>query len=407
MSTTGALLSNMSDYVRPLAQLIVELGANVQPGQIVAISSEPGKEELARAVAEAAYERGAKFVDLAVFDVYLKRARALHADPGTLDFVPSWYGKRMLELGEQRCARIAFSGPVAPHALEDVDPALIGRDRLPGVRESSKVLTDRSTNWSAAPCPTIGWAQLVHPELEPAAALERLWEEIARVCRLDEPDPIEAWRARVGELVRVATKLEELGLDELRFDGPGTSLSIGLLPSSHWLCGRLSTVDGIEHVANLPTEEVFTTPDPARVQGTVRSTKPLFIAGTLITGLCVRFEDGRIVDIQADERADTLRTLVAHDAGAARLGEVALVDNSSRIGQLGTVFYDTLLDENAASHIALGQGFPFALDEADAQRINNSELHIDFMIGGDEVAVTGVTGDGREVALLRGGHWQI
>jgi aminopeptidase len=397
----------MSDYLRPLAELLVCVGANVQPGQIVVVSSEPGKEEFARAVAEVAYENGARFVDLFVFDLYLKRARALHADPDTLDFVPSWYRERMIQLGEQRCARIALAGPAAPHALEGVDPALIGRDRFPSVPEASKVLNDRTTNWSTAPCPTQGWAELVHPDLDPSEALDRLWQEIATILRLDEDDPVAAWRARVGELVRVAGKLDELGLDELRFEGPGTSLNIGLLPSGRWLSGHLTTVGGIEHVANLPTEEVFTTPDPARVEGTVRSTKPLFVAGTLITGLTVRFEAGRAVEIEADQNAETLRSLVARDAGAARLGEVALVDNSSRIGQLGTVFYDTLLDENAASHIALGQGFTFGVSAQDATQVNQSELHVDFMIGSDEVTVTGVTRDGRELVLLDRGQWQI
>jgi aminopeptidase len=398
----------MTDYVRSLAELVVRVGANVQPGQIVAVSSEPGKEELARAVAEAAYRAGALYVEPSIWDVYFKRARLLHADPDTLDFVPSWYGQRMVSLGEQRVARIALHGPVAPDALDGIDPGLIGRDRLPAVKESTKVLNDRTTNWSATLCPTPAWAKLVHPDLEPDEALAKLWDEAAEVCRLKEPDPVQAWRDRVAGLIAVADRLQALQLDELRFEGPGTSLSIGLLPSSHWICGKLETVGGIVHFPNIPTEEVFTTPDPERVEGTVRSTKPLFVGGTTIQGLRVRFEAGRAVEIDADEGAATLRTLAARDPGAARLGEVALVDRESRIGQLGTVFYDTLLDENAASHIALGQGLVFALDdERDHERMNSSELHIDFMIGSNEVAVTGVTRDGREVPLLRDGAWQV
>ena len=397
-----------NDYVRSLAELIVRFGANVQPDQIVAIGSEPGKETLARAVAEVAYERGARYVDLAVFDLYLKRARALHAAPETLGFVPSWYGERVLALGDQRCARIGLSGPVAPHALEGIDPGLLGRDRLPYVREGGKVLNERTTNWTAAPCPTAGWAELVFPDLERDAALERLWHEIVHVCRLDEADPVAAWTARLDQLLAAAAKLDALDLDSVRFEGPGTSLSIGLLPSSRWLCARVATVDGIEHVPNIPTEEVFTTPDPERVEGTVRSTKPLFVGGVLINGLEVRFEGGRAVQIDADQSADTLRTLCETDPDAARLGEVALVDRDSRIGQLGTVFYDTLLDENAASHIALGQGLEFSIgDDEDVARMNDSEIHIDFMIGSDDVAVTGTTKQGDEVPLLRGGEWQI
>jgi aminopeptidase len=394
--------------IRDLAELIVRFGANVQPGQIVALRSEPGKEELTRAIAEVAYQAGAKFVDLMVFDVYLKRARALHADPDTLDFVPPWYGEQVLALGDQRAARIALSGPVAPNAMADVDPVLIGRDRLPSVAESTKVLTDMTTNWTIAPCPTPGWAELVHPDLKPAAALERLWEEIVHVCRLDESDPVAAWTERMAGLAAVASKLDALELDELRLEGPGTSLRIGLLPTGRWVTGRLETVDGIVHAPNIPTEEVFSTPDPARVEGTVTATKPLFVAGTSIEGLRVRFEGGRAVEIDADTNPGTLRTLADWDAGACRLGEVALVDRHGRIGPLGTTFYDTLLDENAASHIALGAGLAFAVrSEEDVARMNNSEIHIDFMIGSNEVDVTGVTRGGSEVALLRGGEWQV
>jgi aminopeptidase len=398
----------MSEYVQPLAELLVRFGANVQPGQIVALASEPGKEPLARAIAEEAYRAGARFVDLSVFDVYLKRARALHADPDSLSFVPAWYGQRVRALGDARAARIVLTGPVAPDVMDGVDPALAGRDMLPSLRESIEVVSARTTNWTIGACPTPGWAQLVFPELEPDAALAKLWEQIAHVSRLDEPDPVAAWRERLDRLVAVAERLDGLELETLRFEGPGTSLNIGLFPSGHFACGQFETADGIPHVPNLPTEEVFTTPDPERVDGVVRSTKPLFTSGQLITGLSVRFEGGRAVEIDADRGADTLRGLAQRDPGAARLGEVALVDREGRIGPLGTVFYDTLLDENAASHIALGQGFEFALDDdQDRERVNSSEIHVDFMIGGDEVDVTGVTRDGRELPLLRQGSWQV
>src|SRR6185312_15140699 len=193
---------------------------------IVAVSSEPGKEGMARAVAEAAYAAGAKFVDLAVFDVYFKRARALHAERDTLDFVPPWLGERVLALGEHRAARISLSGPVAPHALDDVDPELISLDRLPRVPEAMKVLNDATTNWTIVPCPTPAWASLVYPRLEPPAALERLWSEIAHVTRLDEPDPVQAWDTRMRELLRVSAVLDDLRLDRVHFEGPGTDLSV-------------------------------------------------------------------------------------------------------------------------------------------------------------------------------------
>ena len=398
----------MREHIQALAELIVRFGANVQPDQIVALGSEPGKEALARAVAEEAYRAGARFVDLSVFDIHLKRARALYADPETLSFVPPWYGQRVLALGEARAARIVLSGPVAPRIMEGIDPALAGRDMLPALKESITVVNDRTTNWTIAPCPTRQWAQLVHPELDPDTAFARLWDQIAHICRLDEPDPVAAWRARLDQLVAVSERLTALELDALRFKGPGTDLTVGLLDSSRFICARFETADGTPHVPNIPSEEVFTTPDPERVDGVVRSTKPLFASGQLITGLSLRFEGGRATTIDADQGADTLRGLSGRDAGASRLGEVALVDREGRIGPLGTVFYDTLLDENAASHIALGQGFDFAVaDQADRRRVNRSEIHIDFMIGSDDVAVTGLTRDGREVPLLRAGAWQL
>ncbi|MGI8505950.1 MAG: aminopeptidase [Solirubrobacteraceae bacterium] len=395
-------------YLNQLADLTVNFGANVQPGQVLAISSEPGKESLARAIAEAAYARGALFVDLSVFDVHFKRARALHADPDTLGFVPPWLGARALALGEQRCARAALTGPVAPRIMDGVDPALLGLDMLPFVREAMQVLNDNTTNWTAVPCPTPAWATLVHPRLDPDDALSRLWSEIGHICRLDEEDPIAAWEARLTKLTETADKLDALRLDALRFDGPGTELTVGLLRSGHWCAARFETVDGIVHAPNIPTEEVFTTPDPERVDGVVTATKPLFTSGTVITGLRVTFEHGRAVMIEADDGADVLRGLSGRDEGAARLGEVALVDREGRIGPLDTVFFDTLLDENAASHIALGQGYEIgAREPEDLARVNRSEIHVDFMIGGDQVAATGLLAGGEEIPLLRDGAWQI
>lgn len=385
----------------------MRFGANVQRGQIVALSSEPGKEPLAQAIAEAAYKAGARFVDLSVFDVRLKRARALYADPDTLTFVPPWYGQRILELGNCRAARIGLTGPVAPQIMDDIDPALASRDRLPSLRESAALLNERTTNWSLVPCPTVGWAEFVYPELDADAALKRLWEEIAHVCRLDELDPGAAWRRRYARLAEVGHKLEQLELDVIRFEGPGTDLSIGLFPGSRWISGSLETDRGIVHAPNIPSEEVFTSPDPERVDGFVRATKPLFTSSGLVLGLEVRFERGRAVAIEATEGAELMRGLTQRDLGAARLGEVALVDRESRVGSLDTVFYDTLLDENAASHIAFGHALPFAVKADDAPRVNSSEIHIDFMIGSDEVTVSGVTRTGRELSLLRRGAWQL
>jgi aminopeptidase len=396
-----------ADAVDRLAELAVRFGANVQRGQLVAIGTEPGKEELTRALAVHAYKAGARFVDVTSFDLHVKRARILHAEEDTLDYVPPWYGERLLALGEARAARIGLTGPVAPGLLNDLDPARAGRDQLPFLKEAAKVVNDRTTNWTAIPCPTPAWAQLVFPDLGAEEALERLWREILHVMRLDEDDPVATWQTRADTLVGAAERLTQRRFDALHFTGPGTDLRVGLLPTSNWMAARFSTAEGIPHMPNLPTEEVFTTPDPRRVDGTVTSTKPLVVGGTIVRGLRVRFEAGMAVEIDADENAGVLRRYAERDPGASRLGEVALVDGEGRIGPLGTVFYDTLLDENAASHIALGSAYAFTVGEEDLGAINESAVHIDFMIGGPGVNVDGVQADGTTVPVLHDGAWRI
>jgi len=397
----------MDARIEALARLIVEFGANVQPGQLVDVSAGVGKEELARAIAAAAYERGAKFVDVAYYDPYVKHARVSRVRDESLEYIPPWWGRRVLELGVAHGAAISLAGPVAPRLFDDLDPARLGRDIYPRVKEWMQVINDRTVNWCVAPCPTAEWAGLVHSELEPAQAFEKLWEEVAHVCRLDEHDPAVAWRERTATLRQVAERLTEQHFDAIRFEGEGTDLTVGLLPTSRWFGGGDVTVDGIEHMPNLPTEEVFTAPDPERTEGSVRATRPLVAYGATIEGLRVRFERGRALEIDADKGADTMRALASRDENAARLGEVALVDREGRIGGTGTVFYDTLLDENAASHIAIGDAYETSIDPEDRERLNRSELHLDFMIGGPDVDVTGVRHDGGLVPVLRDGGWCV
>jgi aminopeptidase len=389
------------------AHLAVDFSANVQPGQIVTIEAETGMEPIVRAVAERAYERGARFVDPTYFDPYVKRSRLQHAPDDSLEFVPEWYGNRMLQLGDVRAARIVFVPRVSPGILNGVDPKRAGRDQLPDIRERLEIINKRLVNWTIMPFPTQSWAELVYPDLDGESALARLTEELSHVCRLDENDPVAAWRERKETLHSVATRLSEHHFDAIRLEGPGTDLTVGLLPTSLWEGGSTTTVDGIEHMPNVPTEEVYTTPDPTRADGVVRATKPLDVAGTIVRGLEVRFEGGRAVDIQADSGAEVLRERAGYDADASRLGELALVDREGRIGTLGTTFYNTLLDENAASHIALGNAYELTVGAEDLPKINKSAIHIDFMIGGDDVQVTGLNADGTEVPVLHGGTWQI
>jgi aminopeptidase len=392
------------------ADLIVSVGANVQPDQVLAVEALPEAAPLVHAIARRAYEKGARYVDVQYFDGVVKRIRAETARVESLDWVPPWLGRRMELLGELDAARCVLVPLVPPGLLDGVDPARAGIDRLPSIEQTFKTIDERSVAWTLSPFPARGWAALVYPDLEIDAAVERLWEDIAHVCRLDEPDPAAAWHDRIEQIFQVATRLDALDLDALHFSGPGTDLTVGLLPSSRFAKegGSSQTRTGIRHVPNIPTEEVYTTPDPERTEGFVAATKPLDVAGSLVTGLRIRFEGGRAVEIDADTNAEALRGRCAVDDGASRLGEVALVDRESRIGKLGRTFFTTLLDENAASHIALGDAYssPIA-DEADVPRINESAVHIDFMIGSDDVEVTGTTKAGAQVPILRGGSWQI
>ncbi len=392
------------------ADLIVSVGANVQPGQVVAVDALPEARPLVHAIARRAYEKGARYVDPWYFDSDVKRIRDELADDETLDWVPPWYGRRIELLGDLDAARCVLVPLMPPGLLDGLDPTRTGRDRLPAIQETFKTIDDRSIAWTLSPYPTRGWAEVVYPGLDPETALEQLWRDVVHVCRLDEPDPAAAWQARLEEIFQAASRLDALELDAIHFKGPGTDLTVGLLPSSRFAKegGAPSTRSGVRHVPNLPTEEVFTTPDPERTEGVVSATKPLDVAGSLVTGLRIRFEGGRAVQIDADTNAGSLRARCALDEGAARLGEVALVDRESRIGKLGRTFYTTLLDENAASHLALGDAYAAPVgDEADVARINASMVHIDFMVGSNDVTVTGTTKAGTQVELMRDGAWQI
>jgi aminopeptidase len=293
-----------AETIERLADLTVTFGANVQRGQIVAIGAELGKEAMVRALAASAYRHGARFVDVTYFDMHVKRARILSADEDTLDFVPSWYGERMLELGRQRCARIGLAGPATPGLLDDLDPTRAGRDQLPAVKEVGIVVNEGTTNWTIIPYPTAAWARQVHPDLPEDEALQRLGEQILHVCRMDEDDPVAAWQERMGVLVGAAERVTERRFDALRFEGEGTDLTVGLLPTTKFMGAEFHTVDGIRHMPNLPSEEIFGAPDPRRTDGVVRATKPLVVAGSIIRGLEVEFRDGRAVRIDADENAE-------------------------------------------------------------------------------------------------------
>jgi aminopeptidase len=401
-------MQDFSEATRRLAQLVVGFGANVQPGQTVSVTSYVGKERLTREVARAAYKRGARWVDVLYFDNWLKRERVAYAPEDSLDFVPEWLLDRLRWLSDEHAARITLSGPQAPKALQGLDPSRAGRDLLPYLPLIGEVVNARTTNWSICPAPTPAWAEAVYPSLVAEEAYAKLWEAVTYICRLDADDAAAAWEERMDVLRGAAARLTERRFDRIHLHGPGTDLQVGLFASSRWQAADFATVDGVRHYPNVPSEELFTTPDPQRAEGHVTATFPLELYGSVISGIRVEFEGGRAVRIDAEQGADALRAAAAKDEGASRLGELALVDGDGRIGPLETVFFDTLIDENAASHIALGNGYEVGVDDDDDKaRVNPSQIHVDFMIGSPELDVDGLTASGERVPVLRRGAWQV
>ena len=392
------------DRLERYAELAVRVGANVQPRQLVAVSASVEHAPLARAVARAAYRAGARYVDVRYADQHIRRAMIERAPDAALSWTPPWLLTMTRQLGEEHAAIVAITGAAEPELLADLPGERVGRARMREVGEEvMRQTNERLNNWTVIACPNEGWARQVFGEPD----VERLWDVVLRCIRLDEDDPVEAWRSHVAALSARAAVLNELHLDAVRFHGGGSDLTVGLLPESRWLGANGLRYDGLPYVANIPTEEVFTTPDARRTSGTVRATRPLPLAGKIVRGLVLRFEEGRIVHVDADENADVVRGQLASDERAPYLGEVALVDGTSRVGRAGWTFFDGLFDENAACHLAFGGCYLECLEGNRAvEGANESSVHTDFMIGGPGVAVDGVATDGTVIPLLRADVWQ-
>jgi aminopeptidase len=384
------------------AELAVRVGANVQPGQEVFIEPMVEHRELARALVRQAYEAGAAYVHVNYRDDHVRRARLELGPDSALTYSPDWEIKRTeAEAGN---ALIATMGKPEPQLLADLDGERIGRSIQVEIAEiTQQHHREGSVNWCGVGAPNPGWAEQVYGEPD----VERLWNDVAFCMRLDEPDPVAAWREHLARLDARAEALTALRPDALRYSGPGTDLTVGLLATARWGSARFRTSGGIDYVANMPTEEVFTTPDRRRAEGTIRSSKPLSLNGQIIRGLELTFEDGRIVGVEADEGAELVRSQLATNENADRLGELALVTNESRVGQSGTLFVDTLFDENATCHIAYGMGLPYAFDGELDEGSNVCNIHVDFMVGGPELEVDAVLADGSAVPLIRNEEWQL
>ncbi|MEV4895792.1 aminopeptidase [Nonomuraea sp. NPDC055795] len=393
------------------ADVVFDVAVPLLAGDRVLINAEIEHAPLARSLVEAAYARGARYVDIWYFDPHAKGSRIRHADPATLAEVPSWLDARNDDLERHGGVLVNLRGEAAPDLLAGLDPVRTGLDRMPSLTSRQRLQLNNLVRWTIIPCPTPEWARTVFGEPDQ----DRLWTHLRRILRLDEPDPRAAWRQRIADLLDRAAQLTEMRLDAVRFEGPGTDLTIGLLPGAHWTAARLQDVEGRPFQANLPTEEVFTTPDYRRVDGTVRATRPLSLDGTVIHDLELTFAGGVVTEVKASTGADVVRTHQATDAGAARLGELALVDRSSRVGESGLTYMETLLDENATCHLAWGAGLPPGVpahlrtdvpERLDEAGVNTSRVHVDFMVGGPDVTVTGLA-PGRNVELLRDDTWQF
>jgi aminopeptidase len=414
MSTDGALLP--AEQLKRYADAIVKAGVSLAPGDTLVVRGEHEHRELMVALAEAGYRAGAVSVDAIVHDPLVSRARLKYGRDDALGAITPWSARRLREEGKPTTAVVTIAGEATPGYLEGIPPARVRTDSVRAARHQAayrRAMMQMRVPWAIAGWPTDHWAGLVYPELEPLAAKRKLARDLLWFCRLTDKDGrgSSGWMRHVRAIDRRASKLTRLGLDRLELRGPGTELDVRMAAGTRWMGGFETTPDGAKLTPNMPTEETFTSPHASGTDGTFACTFPLSFRGRLIRGLRGEFRNGWLVRLDADSRKD--RDFVAayldgdKTGHGRRLGEVALVDATSRIGLSGRTFFHTLLDENASAHIAFGQGFTGARATKPARGLNHSIVHLDVMIGGPELEVTGVTSKGRRLPLIADGFWQI
>lgn len=402
------------ELMKRYAELAVKVGINVQEGQHVVVQGLVEHAPFVREVVGAAYDAGARWVGVDYGDHHARKAMIEKADEEVLSWTPPYLLDRYNYLMENKAAVITISGDPEPDLMKGLDPRRVGKARMLELADLHfKAVGQRLTSWVIVAYPNPGWARSVFGEPD----VDRLWEAVGKAARLYDDDPVKSWWDRVTELGARAAAMNDRRFDSIRYRGPGTELSIGLHQSGLWMSANFETAWGQKHVPNIPTEEIFTSPDHRRVEGRVRSTKPLHLPaeGTTVTDLEMTFKGGRIVDVQASEGADVIREQISLDEGAAALGELALVDRSSAVGETGIIFANTLFDENATSHIAYGASFAFCVpdlgklppEEQRANGLNYSKVHTDFMIGHPELEIDGITKEGEAIPILRDETWQL
>ena len=407
---------SFEDRLARYAELLVRTGVNLPQGGKVLIRAPLEAAPLVRLVARAAYRAGALDVRAHYQDPHLGLALYEDGTDAAVDHVPAWHAAETEAMVGGGYAFISIVGE-DPSLLAGVDPDRVARrSRLLAAasRQVSEAISGMRVNWTVAAMSTPAWARRVYPGLPEEEAVARLWNDIFAVTRADTPDPVAAWQAHLDRLERLTARLNGRRYAAIHLRSElGTDLTVGLADGHVWMGGAETAKTGIRGVPNLPTDEVFTAPHRERVNGVAVASKPLSARGQLITGIRVRFEAGRAVEISAQQGEDTLRQLLGTDEGAARLGEVALVPASAPVAQTGTLFLNTLFDENAASHIALGRCYPTNVEGGEDEAVlkaaggNDSLIHVDWMIGTPGTDVDGIRADGTREALMRAGEWVV
>lgn len=408
----------MSDFQTNLnkyAELAVKVGVNVQPGQILMIDAGVESLEYVRLVVKHAYAAGAKLVKVNLADEAITRMRYDLAPDDSFEIAPKWTAAEREELAENGGAMLAVISN-NPDLLNGVDPNRISTLQKVSGEALSKyrqyVQSDKLA-WSIVAVPSEAWAAKVFPHLPENEQIPAMWDAIFKAVRVDQPDPVAAWQQHIATLNDKSTYLNSKKYKALHYTAPGTDLTIEL-PATHlWVAADSESERGTAFVANMPTEEVFTAALKTGVSGTVSSTKPLSYGGNIIDNFTLTFENGRIVDVKAEQGEETLKRLVEMDEGSHYIGEVALVPHKSPISESGILYYNTLFDENASNHLAIGSAYAFNIEggksmsreELAEAGINQSLAHVDFMIGSAEMNIDGITQDGTAEPVFRGGNW--